>query len=410
MCGVVKAGIKLQARYRGMKARKEVAAKRRRAMAPDLAAAAATTFMQPMVSAHTGAESADSPEADSEPSRWEKFQEKFGKFRRHLRSFTEARTPAGLIVMSFFSVVLVLNVIATLVGTIPEVGDHPSSGLIFQVEEVFCDTMFLVEYILRIVAGGPRNRVTAPWRLFDLFTLIPGIAVLRNLALGRKIIQHSTAERVVEMVILCRIVRVLDFPVFRREVVTVCRALKSASGLLIMPGFLSFHIWLCTSAAFVWCENQYQGPFQKEMVSIPSAMYWTSHFLIGEWAQIDFSPGAGSRLCILVALFGMMTFAIPLGIIVESVQTALMLELVETTGLDELDKLDRAVTKDLEFEAEEQGVVAMASQATMKTKSSIPKRKSHRQATIQVSMRPRGPRARLRAAAALARALERMEK
>jgi len=222
-------------------------------------------------------------------------------------------------------------------------------------------------------------------------------------------IQHSNAERVVEMVILCRIVRVLDFPFFRREVVTVCRALKAASGLLIMPGFLSFHIWLCTSAAFVWLENQYQGPFMKEMTSIPSAMYWTSHFLIGEWAQIDFSPGAGSRLCILVVLFGMMTFAIPLGIIVESVQTALMLELVESTSLDQLDNV---VTKDPAAEAEETGSEPKASQkrqsslALVERKSTSPKMRS----TTIFMRQAMGPKERLRAAAATVRAAAAMER
>jgi len=260
--------------------------------------------------------------------------------------------------------------------------------------------MFLAEYLLKIVAGGPRNQFTAPWRLFDFFTLLPGIAVVRNLAIGKTMIQHSDSERVVEMVILCRIVRVLDFPFFRREVVTVCRALAAASGLLIMPGFLSFHIWLCTSAAFVWLENQYNGPFVKEMTSIPAAMYWTSHFLIGEWAQIDFSPGAGSRLCILVVLFGMMTFAIPLGIIAESVQTALMLELVESTSLDELDNV---VTEDPAAEAEGTGVEPMrTSQASMKKDSTSPKK---RPTTVSPLMRQAmGPKERLRAAAAAARA------
>merc|ERR1719237_409558 len=64
------------------------------------------------------------------------------------------------------------------------------------------------------------------------------------------------------------------------------------------------------------------------MKSLPEAMYWTSSFLIGEWSLIDFSR-AGGMICIFCCLVGMLLFAIPLGIISEAVQSALMLELVE---------------------------------------------------------------------------------
>merc|ERR1740121_3009076 len=82
------------------------------------------------------------------------------------------------------------------------------------------------------------------------------------------------------------------------------------------------------------------------MYHVPAAMYWVSHFLTGEWALVDFSPGAGSRLSIFCVLFGMMMFSIPTGIVAESVQNALALELVEHTGIDELDQIHRDAQDD----------------------------------------------------------------
>eukprot|EP00443_Scrippsiella_acuminata_P066892 CAMPEP_0115541670 /NCGR_PEP_ID=MMETSP0271-20121206/90590_1 /TAXON_ID=71861 /ORGANISM="Scrippsiella trochoidea, Strain CCMP3099" /LENGTH=76 /DNA_ID=CAMNT_0002974757 /DNA_START=4 /DNA_END=231 /DNA_ORIENTATION=+ len=61
------------------------------------------------------------------------------------------------------------------------------------------------------------------------------------------------------------------------------------------------------------------------MTSVPAAMYWCSIFLIGEWANVDFTY-AGSRLCIFYVFFGIAMFTIPVGIIAEAVQNAITAE------------------------------------------------------------------------------------
>merc|ERR1719378_1393227 len=48
-------------------------------------------------------------------------------------------------------------------------------------------------------------------------------------------------------------------------------------------------------------------------------MYWCCIFLIGEWANVDFTY-PGSRLCIFYVFFGIGIFSIPTGILVEAAQ------------------------------------------------------------------------------------------
>ncbi|CAK0807020.1 unnamed protein product [Prorocentrum cordatum] len=60
------------------------------------------------------------------------------------------------------------------------------------------------------------------------------------------------------------------------------------------------------------------------MTSVPASMYWCSIFLTGEWANVDFTFAA-SRLCILYVIFGIAMFSIPVGIIVEAVQSTIEL-------------------------------------------------------------------------------------
>merc|ERR1719235_2632614 len=81
-------------------------------------------------------------------------------------------------------------------------------------------------------------------------------------------------------------------------------------------------------------------PEEEDMIDIPSAMYWCSIFLLGEWANVDFSDGAGSRMCILYCLFGVMLFCIPMGIIMDAV-TATLAE--EQASLDAVKNIDRAL-------------------------------------------------------------------
>lgn len=361
MRAATQASLKMQRRFRQMQAKKAAAAQRRKALAEgEEAVAELVAKLRAIAPPDRSGAGEDEDEQQDEPDsgdewpqasrpasqapgildRCRDLRERSARIQQHMRAILDQRTRAGKIIMSVVQAALVINVANTLASTVPEVYVHQGADSVLRFVEVACDVVFLAEYLFRLVAGGPTGSPFAPMRLFDLFCLAPGIVEFYYAWVGQKWQRaHTGSERYLELVMLVRVARVLDFPCFRREVVTVCRALHSAVGVLTVPAFLSLHVWVTTASAFVWLEKLYEGPAQGQMTSIPAAMYWTSSFLVGEWALIDFSPGAGSRLCILCCLFGMMIFALPSGIIIESVQSALMLELVENQRLDKLDEL-----------------------------------------------------------------------
>merc|ERR1712232_811035 len=138
------------------------------------------------------------------------------------------------------------------------------------------------------------------------------------------------------MILTCRALRILEILYFRRSIVLVSRALVDASGYLLVPAFMAFTVLLHASYFFMWCENRYNGPARAQFTSIPNTMYWTSMFVIGEWPMADFSPGAGTRVCIFLVLFGVVVFAVPTGIMIETVQSALETAMEEAEELQKL--------------------------------------------------------------------------
>ncbi|CAE7252684.1 unnamed protein product [Symbiodinium sp. CCMP2592] len=96
-----------------------------------------------------------------------------------------------------------------------------------------------------------------------------------------------------------------------------------------VPVFMSLQIWVVISSLFVFTENSWKSPSQAFFASVPSSMYWTSSFLIGEWTLADFSRGAGSRVCICTALCGTTGFAIPMGILMEGVKQSMVVDMME---------------------------------------------------------------------------------
>eukprot|EP00927_Polykrikos_kofoidii_P045264 TRINITY_DN3918_c0_g1_i2.p1 TRINITY_DN3918_c0_g1~~TRINITY_DN3918_c0_g1_i2.p1 ORF type:complete len:2133 (-),score=248.58 TRINITY_DN3918_c0_g1_i2:344-6742(-) len=274
--------------------------------------------------------------------------------RVRILRLVERQTTIGRYLMLFFNVVLVSDVTCTILRTIPMLVETYSQ---YTLVEILFGFIFVVEYVLRIMARGPAY-MRNPWRLFDFFCLLP---LCRHMNFGVlvkywsvKILPNALKSWNFELLHQClltlRAVRILDFPYFRRGIVLVSRVLFDTCGYLGVPAFFATAAWLELSAFFFWAENVYQGPARHSMTSIPSAMYWTSMFFVGEWPMADFSPGVGSRACIVTVLFGVVVFALPFGVITEAVQSSLQRAAEEDKEIQELHEEEekRTLNKDKE--------------------------------------------------------------
>jgi len=163
-------------------------------------------------------------------------------------------------------------------------------------------------------------------------------------------------DDILEALLVIRVVRILNFPIFRREVTMIWRSLMDAGPQLVLPAYLSLNVWITTSALFMWLENYYQeeGGEAENMTSVPAAMYWCCIFLTGEWANVDFTY-AGSRLCIFYVIFGIAMFSIPVGIIVGSMRTT-----IEALELERADMQEMVKQTKLQMQGKDANALAAA--------------------------------------------------
>jgi len=249
----------------------------------------------------------------------------------------------------FFQVVLVVNIVVNLLRSIPEVEDTKGSpGLywfakLLEINSAVSTIIFIIEFVLNMMAGSGRRqrRRWIVWRCIDVFCILPAFYELWSYFFGESLEQrvgnkYQLLMRVLYSGLQFRTIRVLDFPFMRKEVNTLIDGIQASSQLLVVPVCLALDIWVFVSALFMWLEWAYDGPSKEFFTSVPTTMYWTSSFLIGEWTLVDFSPGGGTRVCMAVCLFCIMLFAIPMGILMEGISRATALAAVKDMPISEL--------------------------------------------------------------------------
>lgn len=254
-------------------------------------------------------------------------------------TIVERKNWLGSFVMGTCDAVLLINVLTVMLGTVPEIMyDRPRQQWLFFIE-VACSGVFALHYAMHICAYGIEHALH-PMRLIDLCCLLPALLLplLPEDHAHENVWSRSyELERVLQVLLVFRVVRILDFPALRRNTSILCRAILEAIGNLGLPMIFALYVWVFASCLFTYTEVYVDGIAQRDLSSIPAAMYWCSIFLVGEWSTVDFSPGAGSRLCILFSILSIMAYAIPIGVISESIQSTLAMVAQERAGLHELD-------------------------------------------------------------------------
>jgi len=293
--------------------------------------------------------------------------------KSYLHDVVNSNNAFGLYLNVIFDVVLLINIMNTMASTMPEVdADATASSVVFRIE-IICDVFFAIQYFLILYVHGLPSCLHFT-RIVDAFCLMPALLLIwfqrakkydddSGLA-GRTttLSDQHTWEVVIELMLVFRVVRVLDFRWFRQQSLLLGRAALEAGRNLGVPLVFGLYVWVFSACIFTYTEVYYDGIAQRELSSIPAAMYWTNIFLVGEWSIIDFSIGAGSRLCIFYCVFGIMVFAVPVGVIGEAMQSTLMQVSQERTQLQDLDAIQHRLEKMLLG----RGSVAKAEEETSK--------------------------------------------
>lgn len=251
------------------------------------------------------------------------------------------QTSLGRVFMSLAQSALIINILNTMLESIPEVEAlGPSARRALTFVEVVTGLVFAIEFFLHFLAR-PLGIFTTPMRIVDFVCLLPTIMRVKFELQSIEAQDNSAGmEAFIESVAACRIIRVLDWPGIAREVRAVKSTIKAALPSLAMPAVISLELWVLTAGIFVWLENFFakddEASDQEHMGSIPDALYWCSIYLLGEWANDEFTDGAGSRMCIFYCLCGVALFSIPVGIMVEAGQSTLLKIADERRELEQL--------------------------------------------------------------------------
>jgi len=263
-------------------------------------------------------------------------REPLSNFEKQCRAIHCETTALGYWLKRFFEAVVVLAIINTLIFTLPFVDEDQYESLedaLLSLELVFTG-IFVAEYVIDFVAA-PRMRWKRQ-RIVDLICLLPGLGLLFNQIVWDE--SNPAFEHTMEAFTMVRALRIMHFRALRADMAFILKAMHNALPLLAEPAYLAFCVWIWTSALFWWCENTFTGSKDEgenrfkdkqlntdveHMTSVPSAMFWCCIYLIGEWANVDFTF-AGSRISIFYVLFGIAIFSMPVGILAEEIKAGLI--------------------------------------------------------------------------------------
>lgn len=247
------------------------------------------------------------------------------RLREKAKEFLSGSTVSSRWFTSVAQGALILNLLGTLLDSIPESDNNATIDLILEVNEYTTGAIFVVEYALGLAAADHIGRAMMT-SIVDALCLLPTFARFRVDMLKGSWRNSPKYEFETNLILCCaifRVVRILNFPYIKPHRSRIWKAIRRSFQNLAAPAVLAVTIWVLIASLFVWVEKGYHGPEEENLQSIPDALFWTAIYFTGEWANVDFSPGAGSRICILICLFGVALVAIPIGLVMEAVSNVM---------------------------------------------------------------------------------------
>jgi voltage-gated potassium channel len=196
---------------------------------------------------------------------------------------------------------IVLNVMASVVGTMP--GVEARYGRELWLFEVFSVVVFTVEYVIRVWAARDRLRyVLSPLAIIDLIAVLPFYLPLLGVDL-----------RFVRAFRLLRLFRLAKLARYVRAMGVFGQVLRAKREELVIAISVMGILLICTSSIMYYAENHAQP---QVFSSIPASMWWSVATLttVGYGDVLPLTP-LGRLIGGVVAVLGIGFFALPTAIL-----------------------------------------------------------------------------------------------
>jgi voltage-gated potassium channel len=215
----------------------------------------------------------------------------------------------------FIAILIVLNVLASIVGTMPSVENRAGRGLyIFEVVSV---AIFSLEYILRVWSCTARPEYRAPilGRLRFVFSgaLVVDLLAILPFYAGLAVPSAAFADlRFIRALRLFRILRFLKLGRYSSSFRTLGAVLRAKKDQLMVSALAMLALLVLASALLFYAENEAQP---EMFASIPAAMWWVATTVTTLGCEMAPITTVGKLLGVIVALLGIGLFALPAGIL-----------------------------------------------------------------------------------------------
>ncbi|MDP8228488.1 MAG: ion transporter [Candidatus Electryoneaceae bacterium] len=218
----------------------------------------------------------------------------------------------GRIVDVFIVTLIILNVTAVILETIPELASL--YGELFQYFELFSVVIFSIEYLLRLWSCTSDDRYSRSIMGRIKFILTP-MAVIDLLAIAPFFLPMIVPVdlRFLRAFRLFRLFRMFKLARYSKSLQTLGNVMRRSKEELLITLFALFVLLMIVSGLMFYVERDAQP---EAFSSIPAAMWWGIVTLttVGYGDVYPITP-VGKLLAALIALLGIGLFALPAGIL-----------------------------------------------------------------------------------------------
>ena len=220
------------------------------------------------------------------------------------------------IINIFIIVLIILNVIAVMLETVPSYHDEAWEKDFFHYFDVISVIIFTIEYVLRVWSSNheEKYRGTLKGRIRYIFSWAALIDLLAILPFYIHVI-IGLDLRVLRMLRLLRFIRLFRLTAYMKSAHMITNVFKKRFNKLLLSLVLVIFLIIIASCAIYFAEHLHPENKYK-FTSIPATIWW-SVVTLTTTGYGDMYPMTylGKAMAMLIMLTGVAFFALPAGII-----------------------------------------------------------------------------------------------
>ncbi len=216
----------------------------------------------------------------------------------------------------FIIVLIILNVIAVMMETVPGFHDEPHEKKFFRYFDLVSVIIFTVEYVLRVWSSnhelkyrhsikGRLKYMVSPGALIDLIAILP---FYLHAIIGLDL-------RILRILRLMRFFRLFRLTAYMKSTHVIINVFKTRKNELLLSLILVIFLIILSSSAIYFAEHDHPVN-QYKFTSIPATIWW-SVVTLTTTGYGDMYPMTtfGKSMAGVIMLTGVAFFALPAGII-----------------------------------------------------------------------------------------------